>query len=75
MTERLIPAALEQRARLRARHEAPMDAAEFVRRAAAPVTSEEIAETRELVAWFTRRYPTGAGRLASARRAWERWNR
>jgi hypothetical protein len=52
-----------------------MDAAEFARRAAAPLTPEEIAETRELVAWFTRRYPTGAERLAYARRAWERWSR
>ena len=75
MTERLLPASPEERARLRALYEAPMDVAEFVRRADAPLSPEEIAETRELVAWFTRRYPTGAARLAYARRAWERWSR
>jgi len=75
MTERLRPAGLEERARLKAMYDAPMDVAEFVRCAAAPLTAEEIAETRELINWFTQRYPTGAERLAYARRAWERWSR
>ena len=75
MRERLVAASPAERARLRALCDAPMDAAEFARRAAAPLTPEEIAEPRELVAWFTRRYPTGAERLAYARRAWERWSR
>ena len=30
---------------------------------------------RALVAWFTQRYPTGAERLAYARRAYARWMR
>lgn len=37
--------------------------------------AEEIAETRALIAWFTRRYPTGAERLAYVRRATQRWSR
>lgn len=41
---------------------------EFERRARAPLTDAEIEETAELVAWFTRRYPTAADRLAYARR-------
>lgn len=54
MTERLRPAGLEERARLKAMYDAPMDVAEFVRCAAAPLTAEEIAETRELITWLTR---------------------
>lgn len=73
MTERLRPATAEERARLTALHEAPTDVAEFVRRSDAPLTDEELAATRALVAWFTRRYPTGAERLAYARRAYARW--
>jgi formylglycine-generating enzyme required for sulfatase activity len=69
------PATAEERARLKALHEAPMDVAEFIRRADAPLTDAEIEDARALVAWFTRRYPTGAERLAYARRAYARWTR
>lgn len=73
MSERLRPATAEVRERLMALHEAPMDVAEFIRRADAPLSEAEVAEARALVAWFTRRYPTGAERLAYARRAYARW--
>lgn len=75
MSERLRPATTAERAQIRALHEAPMDVAEFIRRADAPLTEAEVAEVRALVAWFTRRYPTGAERLAYARRAYARWMR
>jgi hypothetical protein len=42
---------------------------EFVRRAALPVSAETVASTAELVAWFTRRYPTARDRFAYIRRA------
>ena len=38
-----------------------------------PVTESERAEVLSLVAWFRRRYPTPADRLAYVRRAYERW--
>ncbi len=75
MSARLSPATPTERARLAAMHEEPMDVAEFIRLADAPVTPEEIEEVRALVEWFTRRYPTGAERLAYVRRAYKRWNR
>ncbi len=75
MTTRQRPATAEDRARLKAMHEAPMEVAEFVRRAEAPVSPAEVEEVRALVAWFTRRYPTGADRLAYVRRAYTRWTR
>ncbi len=52
-----------------------VDVAGFIRRADAPLTEMEVAEVRALVAWFTQRYPTGAERLAYARRAYARWMR
>lgn len=75
MSARLAPATASERARLAELHEAPMDVAEFIRLADAPVTPEEVEEVRALVEWFTRRYPTGAERLAYVRRAYKRWNR
>jgi formylglycine-generating enzyme required for sulfatase activity len=41
----------------------------------APVTDAERAEVLALVAWFRRRYPTPAERLAYVRRAYVRWQR
>lgn len=38
-----------------------------------PVTTEEESEVRSLIAWFRRRYPTPAERLAYVRRAYRRW--
>jgi hypothetical protein len=38
-----------------------------------PLTPREVADAAELVAWFTRRYPTAKERLAYVRRAVRRW--
>jgi hypothetical protein len=40
---------------------------------ATPITDAERDEVASLVRWFTRRYPTGAERLAYVRRAYRRW--
>ena len=48
---------------------------EFDRRARAPLTEDELAETAALVRWFTQRYPTVRERFAYVRRAWRRWTR
>lgn len=40
-----------------------------------PVDSQEREAILALVAWFTRRYPTGSDRLAYVRRAYVRWQR
>ena len=41
----------------------------------APVTDDERGEVLALIAWFTRRYPTPADRLAYVRDAHARWTR
>lgn len=38
-----------------------------------PLSSEERDDILALVRWFTRRYPTGAERLAYVRQAYARW--
>lgn len=38
-----------------------------------PISDAERDEVLSLVRWFTRRYPTGAARLAYVRRAYRRW--
>ena len=48
---------------------------EFARLSAVPITDVERHTTLELVAWFTRRYPTPLERLAYVRRARARWLR
>jgi hypothetical protein len=55
--------------------DAPRPVDEFVARVAAPLTEDERASTLELVAWFTRRYPTVRERLDYVRRAYARWSR
>jgi hypothetical protein len=40
-----------------------------------PIGVEEREEILALVAWFRRRYPTPADRLAYVRRAYRRWQR
>jgi len=55
--------------------DAPLSEQEFLERVRRPPTAEEIAEVRELVRWFTRRYPTVGERLGYVRRAYARWNR
>jgi hypothetical protein len=46
---------------------------EFQRLLALPLTDAEREDTRALVRWFTRRYPTPAERFAYIRRARARW--
>jgi hypothetical protein len=48
---------------------------EFERRARAPLSEAEAQEVAELVAWFTRRYPTAKERLAYARRKLRHYER
>lgn len=40
---------------------------------AVPIGPDEEQRIQELIRWFTRRYPTGAERLAYVRRAYWRW--
>ena len=40
---------------------------------AVPMGEAEENESRSLIRWFRRRYPTPAARLAYARRAYRRW--
>ena len=53
--------------------ELPLD--EWRARIDAPISKDERDETRELIRWFKRRYPSAAERLAYARRAHTRWVR
>lgn len=62
-------------ARARAEAERQLSPEEFDAYVNAPISDAEREETRALVAWFTRRYPTGADRLAYVRRAYKRWQR
>ncbi len=50
-----------------------LDAEEFRRLLAIPISETEEEETRSLIRWFRRRYPTPAERLAYCRRAYRRW--
>jgi hypothetical protein len=59
--------------RLRALAERTLSAEEVRRALAQPLGAEEAEESRALIRWFRRRYPTPAARLAYARRAYRRW--
>ena len=50
-----------------------LSAEEFRAALAAPLGEAEEEESRSLIRWFRRRYPTPADRLAYARRAYRRW--
>jgi hypothetical protein len=63
------------RSRLKALAERPLSLQEWRARLEAPVTPEERENTRSLIRWFKRRYPTAGARLAYARRAYARWTR
>lgn len=63
----IIPA--ELLARVRAESERPLEPAEFDHWVNARMSDAEREELVGLVAWFRRRYPTPAERLAYARRA------
>lgn len=60
-------------ARVRARAERTLRPEEVSAALAVPLSEAERDETRSLVRWFRRRYPTPADRLAYVRRAYRRW--
>ena len=63
----------EALARLRALSERVLSAEEVRAALAVPLGDTEEEETRSLIRWFRRRYPTPAERLAYVRRAYRRW--
>ena len=67
------PPTREALARVRAIAERTLSPEEFRAALAVPLTDAELEETRSLIRWFRRRYPTPADRLAYARRAYRRW--
>ena len=64
------PEALE---RLRALCERQLSPEEVRAALEQPLGAAEEEESRSLIRWFRRRYPTPAARLAYARRAYRRW--
>ena len=65
----------EERAQLVREWSERLVSADEMREALArPIDPEEREELMSLVRWFTRRYPTGADRLAYVRQAYDRWN-
>lgn len=62
-----------RRAALVAEVERLVTAEEAAAYLATPISEAEREEVLSLVRWFTRRYPTGAERLAYVRRAYRRW--
>jgi hypothetical protein len=60
-------------ARGRALSERQLSPEELRAALAVPLGQDEEDESRSLIRWFRRRYPTPADRLAYARRAYRRW--
>lgn len=60
-------------ARLRALSNRVLSREEWTAALALPLGEAESEESRSLIRWFRRRYPTPAERLAYARRAYRRW--
>jgi hypothetical protein len=58
---------------VRALSERQLSPEEFRAALAIPLGEGEEEESRSLIRWFRRRYPTPADRLAYARRAYRRW--
>ena len=75
MSRRFIPPTSEERARLREMAERPLPVSEFLRRAAIPLTDEEVEANAELVRWFRRRYPTPLDRFRYCDREYAAWTR
>jgi hypothetical protein len=68
--ERPAPEALARVLALSERRLSPEEARAAL---AVPLGEAEEEESRSLIRWFRRRYPTPAARLAYARRAYRRW--
>lgn len=66
--KKLEPAPASLLAEWRAQEERRLSAEELDARIAAPMTEAERADLEGLIAWFCRRYPTPAARLAYHRR-------
>jgi hypothetical protein len=60
-------------ARVRALTERRLSADEALAALAQPLSRTEEDDSRSLIRWFRRRYPTPAERLAYARKAYARW--
>ena len=73
MTRKLVPPPPEVVAEMRAFAERRLSAEEFDAYVNAPMGDFEREQIDGLIAWFRRRYPTPAERLAYARRAYRRW--
>jgi hypothetical protein len=69
----IAPPSPEVLERLRALAERQLSAEEVRAALAQPLGEAEEEESRSLIRWFRRRYPTPADRLAYARRAYRRW--
>jgi hypothetical protein len=67
------PLSVEKAARLRALADRALSREEVEAALAVQLTDAERQETLSLIAWFRRRYPTPAERLAYVRRAHRRW--
>jgi hypothetical protein len=70
-----VSADAKVRAKLRALADRTLSAEEWAERAAVPIGPEELQQSRELIRWFRRRYPTVGERLAYVRRAYARWTK
>ena len=64
-----------ERARLDAEYRRRLTPQEVDAYLRVPISDAEREHTLELYRWFTRRYPTGAERLAYVRRAYRLWQR
>jgi len=69
----LTPPGAEASARLRRLAERQLSPEEVRSALDVPLSAAEEEESRSLIRWFRRRYPTPAARLAYARRAYRRW--
>jgi hypothetical protein len=73
--EPMLPLSSEALERVRKLTERRLSDAEFDAYVNAPMSEAEREEILASVAWFTKRYPTPAERLAAARRAYNQWAR
>lgn len=69
----VAPPSPEALARIQALADRRLSPDEFRAALAVPLGAAEEEESRSLIRWFRRRYPTPADRLAYARRAYRRW--
>jgi len=73
MSAKVLRPSAQAIARIRALSERELTPEEVEAALRTPVDEVEREEILALVAWFRRRYPTAADRLAYVRRAYHRW--